>query len=352
MPLALFVIKKCMIEHPFASIVIANYNGEKHLERCLKSVLKQNYKNFDLIIVDDGSTDNSQKIIRKYLQSDKRIKLISNKSNLGAAASRNNAIKISNSEILVFLDNDTAVEKNWLKELIIVLTSNSNIGATQSLILDMEKGDLIQMAGGKLIAQTAWLIPRLQWKSYRRFKNSLKNTQIIAISASLAVKSSVFKHIGFFDEKEAVTTEDIDLSWRVWIAGYKILLAPKSIVYHETKSVEARKYMNVNYQKVYFHLAKNSFRSILKNYEAINSFRYLFMSIFINITRACIVIPKVGFSAMNGTIAAILWNIFNIRDTLLERKKVQLIRHTTDHELLTAVFDGRSIWQIYLQYFR
>jgi len=169
-------------------------------------------------------------------------------------------------------------------------------------------------------------------------KDKLKESDIVAISASLAVKRSILDKIGGFDEKEAVTTEDLDLSWRIWIAGYRVLLSPKSIIYHHTKSVVSRKYMNTSYRKIYFHLAKNSFRSILKNYEIQNSLCFLILSLLINYTRAILVIPSSGFSAIIATTQALIWNLYYLLDTLVERSKVQRTRVVSDKILFEKIF--------------
>ena len=110
------------------SIVIANYNGKKYLDVCLRSVLKSKYPNFELLITDDGSIDESIKIINSYIKKDKRIRLFKNKKNIGAAASRNIAIKKAKGEIIVFLDNDTEVHPNWLNELVKTLGNDKQIG--------------------------------------------------------------------------------------------------------------------------------------------------------------------------------------------------------------------------------
>ena len=114
------------------SIIIANYNGEKYLPKCLKSVLDTDYKHFELILVDDGSSDNSITIIKKYSAKDKRINLIKNERNMGAAASRNRAARYAKGDLLIFLDNDTEVDKFWLNDMIKVLRSNRKIGACQA----------------------------------------------------------------------------------------------------------------------------------------------------------------------------------------------------------------------------
>lgn len=341
-----------MIKNELVSIIIANFNGLKYLNTCIKSVLRSDYSNFELLIIDDGSTDKSENIINKYLKKDKRVFLYKNTRNIGAAASRNIAIKKAKGEIIVFLDNDTEVHPHWINELINTFNTDKNIGAVQSILLDFNDRDLIQMAGGELIPHAAWLLPYNQWNSYRKLKNDLKERDIIAISAALAVKKKVLDKVEGFDDLEAVTTEDLDFSWRIWISGYKIKLSPKSVVYHYTKKVEDREYIG-NLEKIYFHLAKNSFRSMLKNYECKNFIRYLFSSFIINFGRgiAYIVIRK-DFSALRGSSKALFWFIRNINNTILERKKVLMIRKYSDRTLSGYIFSNKSLFSIFNEYFK
>src|SRR3989344_5151286 len=103
-----------MTDKPLVSIIIANYNGEDYLGTCLKSVLLSSYKKFELLIVDDGSTDKSLEILDSFAKQDNRLKIFTNGKNLGAAASRNAALAKAKGEIILFLDNDTEGTVDWI----------------------------------------------------------------------------------------------------------------------------------------------------------------------------------------------------------------------------------------------
>lgn len=103
--------------YPKVSIIIPVYNSEKYIDTCLKSVLNQNYKNIEIIIIDDGSKDNSFKIIQKYSNTDKRIKYIY-QENSGPSEARNNGIKNSTGKYIVFIDCDDTVESLYIEKLV------------------------------------------------------------------------------------------------------------------------------------------------------------------------------------------------------------------------------------------
>lgn len=342
-----------MINKFSVSIIVANFNGENYLPTCLNSVLRSSYKNYELILVDDGSTDKSIEIIEGFLKKDKRVKLLRNTKNLGAAASRNKAIRIVQGKYIVFLDNDTEVTRNWLHKIIEPLDKDSQIGGVQSLLLDFTNRDLIQIGGGLLIPYTGWLAPLYQWKKYKEMKDKIDSKKIIAVSASLAVRKEIVDLISGFDEREAIFTEDLDFCWRIWISGYKIILFPGSVVYHLSKSVEKRAGMNATYQKIYFNLAKNSFRSILKNYSFINILKFLPISMAVNLGRGLLVLYVRGQKdALVGAAQGVIWNILNIADTLKERSKIQQMRKVSDSYILQQVGERGSLMDIYNKHFR
>lgn len=335
------------------SIIIANYNGEKYLRTCLTSLLRSSITDYEIIVIDNHSTDSSIKIVREFQKKYSRIRLLKNKVNLLVPASRNRAIARCRGEIIILLDNDTQVKKNSLEQLIKPLLINDEIGAAQALLLDFENRNLIQMAGGQLIPQAIWLIPFYQWQEYKKVKHKLMVTNIIAVSAALAVKRQVLDKIGGYDSLLQNYTDDLDFSWRIWIAGYRVVLAHQSIVYHYTKSVERRANIGSNKFDIYFQLAKNSFRSILKNYETTNVITYLPISIFVNLSRAVLVlVRRRDISALLATIYGIWWSFKNLPDTIQNRAYIQATRKFSDKKILKEVFVSGSLVDIYNRNFR
>jgi GT2 family glycosyltransferase len=337
------------MSQPSVSIIIANYNGEKYLERCLESLERTEYPEYDLVIVDDGSTDTSVEIIQRYISHNSKIKLIMNEKNYGASASRNRAIDLVTGEVIVFLDNDTEVTPSWLNCMIETLYSSDQVGAVQAVLMDFEKRDQIQNAGVLLWAQTGWGLPDFQWSEN---SGKMEKSPIIAISACMAVKKEVLLIVGGFDQKEAVTTEDLDLSWRIWIAGFTILRASDAVVYHWTKSIDMRRSMNASAEKIYFHLTKNSLTSILKNYEIRNAIWFSLYSLCISLGRGVLsLVKRYDFSALRGSVRGFIWTTQNLRYILNERKKIQLTRKVSDRELFQTVLRKGSVGEIYVKYF-
>lgn len=331
-------------KNPFISIVIANYNGERYLRTCLTSLLKSSFiTDYEILVIDNNSTDDSLKIIREFQKKDSKIKVLKNKSNKGVPFSRNKAIKKAKGDILVFLDNDTKVDKDWLKGIIQTFSADVTIGALQCKIFDFKKTDLIQEIGMKLYPYTGFgtTLGRGE-KDHGQFDTPV---EIIALGAALAVRKDVARRVGGFDLKLMHTTDDLDFSWRIWISGYRVMLSPNSMVYHYTKVHDH------NY-RMYLHLSKNSLRMITKNYELLNVIKFLPLSLAFNIVGGIsVLLSRRSIAGILGVFLGIVWYFYNLPDTLKMRSKVQKLRKITDRELFDKIMISANIFNLLKIYF-
>ena len=234
---------------PKVSIIIINYNGKHHLESCLESLLKINYNNTEIIIVDNNSTDDSVNFISKNFPNVILIKLNQNK---GFAEPNNIACKVATGDFLLFLNNDTIVTPSFISEMIKPIQQDSDIGICQSLLLKPDEsidssGDFIDTLGVVYNSKT-------QISEIREISS--------ARGASMMIKKNLFEQLEGFDEKFYFSFEDVDLSWRCWIAGYKVLVIPKSIVYH----LGGQTYKKVK-NTMAFHGFKNQLSMKITNFE-------------------------------------------------------------------------------------
>ncbi|MBU4348473.1 glycosyltransferase family 2 protein [Patescibacteria group bacterium] len=115
-----------MVKKHFVSVVIPTYNNEKLIKKCVNSILNQTYTDFELIIIDDGSTDNSIKVLKGF--KDKRLKILVNKTNKGSAHSRNKGISVATGKYIFFIDGDCIASKNWIEQGIKTFNENGCVG--------------------------------------------------------------------------------------------------------------------------------------------------------------------------------------------------------------------------------
>ena len=120
------------------SIIVPIYNAKDTLERCLKSLISQSYKNIEIICIDDASTDASSLLLEAFATKDKRIKIIKNKENKGIAYSRNIGLKAALGEYIMWCDSDDWYEKDMCKEMYLAITENNAdlVNCSQNVIKD------------------------------------------------------------------------------------------------------------------------------------------------------------------------------------------------------------------------
>lgn len=220
-----------MRKHPKVFIVILNYNGLEVLKKCLTSVFKSDYPNFEIIVVDNNSSDDSLEIAK--INFSKAI-FIKNEANLGFAAGNNMGIKFAlerAADFILLLNNDVEVEKNFLTQLIDNVAAKEDIGLSSPIIFDGETRE-IWFAGGYI---DWWRLKTIHVKNIRTEK--LFPTQIITGCAML-IRAAVFQKIGLLDEDFFLYWEDADFSWRSSQAGFQNMVVSASWIYHWEKSRE------------------------------------------------------------------------------------------------------------------
>lgn len=248
---------------PKISVIIVNFNGKILLERCLESLFKVHYENFEVILVDNNSTDGTIEFVTKKYPSVIVIKLDSNK---GFAEPNNIGSKIAKGDYLLFLNNDTVVTPNFITELVNEIEKDKKIAICQSLLLKPDgsidsSGDFIDKLGVVYNSKT---------------KTSKKREISSARGASMLIRKTIFEQLDGFDERFFVSFEDVDLGWRAWILGYRVILIPKSIVYHyggtTVKKIKS---------EIAFHGFKNQLSMKITNFEPVLAIKNLTKFFFI-----------------------------------------------------------------------
>jgi GT2 family glycosyltransferase len=296
------------------------------------------------------STDDSVTYVKSLMKKNSNISLVINATNQGPSESRNIGIKNVSTEFVYFLDNDTEVDPNFLLECEKTFSNDSSVGAVQSMLCDFDERKKIQNAGLTLIPYAAWAIGLSAGETYSPKKEYKK--EVLGLSAALAVKLEVFKNGINFDRLFYHYSEDLDFSWRMWVAGYKTLLSKNSVVYHKVKKIGERKNVGADNSVVYFHLVKNSIRSMIKNYQLLSLLLYLPTCLLIVLLRAILVlIVRADSSSIRGTLKALWWNMNNLSDTLKERSIVALYRKRDDKYVFEKVMLNLDPLTVYKKYF-
>lgn len=336
-----------MQEYPLFSVIVLNYNGKGLIEPCLSSLLNNDYPNFEIILVDNASGDGSAELAKEISKTDRRLRIIKNSSNLFYTGGNNIGINNAKGDFILILNNDTEIEKKCLRELSKALKEES-IGAAQPKILIQGRPSLIDNTGG-IIDFYGYSRGRGQQEID---KSQFDNDEDIfyAGGTAMALKKSVLDKVGIFDAKFVAHWEDVDLSWRIRLAGYRIIFVPRAVIEHKI-SRTIHKFGNK--AKISFHIRKNRVAGLIKNYNFLNLVRFLpFVLLFY-----MLIFLKELFFDRNMTLAftsisALLWNLKELPYILNRRRIVQNeIRAISDREIIRNMYNKSILLQDYFKPF-
>ena len=211
-----------------ATIVIPNINGKGWLKDSIESIYAQTEQDFELIVVDNGSTDESLAQARSYCARP-NFTLIENGENTGFSHAVNQGIARAKSEFVVLFNNDAFAEPQWLAELIRTARQDPKIFAVQSLMIRHFDRELADDAGDYV----TWMGFACKTGDGRRASRYTRQKRIFSACGGAALyRKRILDEIGGFDENFFAYFEDVDLSWRANNAGYKNVLCPTARCYH------------------------------------------------------------------------------------------------------------------------
>jgi GT2 family glycosyltransferase len=247
--------------HPKVGIIILNWNGKEHTIECLESLQKITYPNFEIILVDNGSTDGSVEHFKKNFHD---IYIIENKINLGFAEGNNIGIKYAlgrGADYVLLLNNDTIVDRDFLTELVKIGESDPDIGIVGPMIYSYDHPRIIQSAGMdvKKITGNSVIIGCDEY-DHHQFKLSEKN---FISGCAILIRRNVINKIGGLDPAYFAYWEDTDLCFRAKKNNFKIYFTPDSRIWHKG-SASMGGYLN---EKAYYFYVRNSTYYFYKNYS-------------------------------------------------------------------------------------
>lgn len=323
------------MKNPLVSIIIINWNGEELLKACLPSLKKINYKNFEIILVDNGSIDNSINFTKKIFPTSK---IIHNKTNLGFAKANNQAIKQAKGELILFLNNDTKVTPNFLTILVNRLITDSKMGACQPKILHLEKKGKLDSIGSFLTI--SGFLYHLGFEA-RDSKKLDKEIKLFSGKGScLLFKKGVLNKIGNFDADFFAYFEETDLCWRLWLAGYYLQYIPHAVIYHKSWGTTNKLPLFI----VSFHSFKNRIASLIINLEFWNLLKIIPVHVIFCLFIALYYLVKLKPANTLAIIHAFIWNTANLPSTLKKRQNVQTkIRIISDKELFPQIMKNAGL---------
>lgn len=246
------------------SIIIPNWNGIEYLKICLPSLRQQTFDNFEIIIVDNGSNDESARYIRDNYR---EIILVEQKRNFGFSHAINTGIVKAKGEYIFLLNNDTEVDAKCLEVLNTIFDNNENVYICATKMLDFQNRSIINNAGDLF---SIYGIAAQRSKGEIDGQPYDQEKYIFSACAGGAMyRKVVFDKIGLFDEDFFAYLEDIDIGFRAQLAGFKCLYVPQAVVYH----IDGGTSKKINNFSAYY-VIRNGLYVVTKNFPLSLIFAY------------------------------------------------------------------------------
>jgi hypothetical protein len=330
---------------PKLSIIIPHWNGIEVLSECLDSLKKSTYFSFEIIVVDNASSDGSQAWIKANHPD---ITLIENQVNKGYAGGCNSGVESAKGKYLLFLNNDTIQESNWIEPLIQRLESDETIAAVQPKILNYYQRDLFDYAGGSGGMMDVLGFPFARGRIFfNQEKDQGQYDDAIPIfwasGTAMCVRKTTFQSAGGFDESFFAHMEEIDLSWKIHLMGQEVFVEPRSVVYHKN----AVSLPMHSHRKFYLN-HRNSLFMILSNYSLPLSLYFFPIRFVLEWVAFFYALVKLDYRHMTAILRALVWILFHPHKIIQKRRKISRLRQRKDKELLKRFYKGSLVLDHYL----
>lgn len=295
------------------SVAIVNWNGLLHLKRCLPSLWAQTYADFEVILVDNGSTDGSVEWVRAQFP---QVRLLVNRTNVGFAAANNQAIQASRAEFVATLNNDTQVEPGWLAALVAAAEDDGSVGMCASKMLFADRTTMINSTGISMDPVG------IAWDRRGGERDEGQETEPMEVFGPCAgaalYRRAMLDQIGLFDVRFFAYLEDVDLAWRGRLAGWRCLYVPSARVYHvhSATAQEGSPFKNRL-------LGRNKVWMIAKNYPMRRLVLYLPLILLYDLASVLFaMITRRDVSPLKGR----LEGLRRLPDVWRERRATQMLR--------------------------
>jgi GT2 family glycosyltransferase len=224
------------------SVIVVNWNGAGLLDACLGALSSQTYKATEIILVDNGSSDASvQHVKRSFPQ----VKLIELKENTGFTGGNLAGLQVADGEFIALINNDARVETDWIERIVRPMVNDPHIGICASKILLDGTGRIDSVGDGMTTAAVGFN------RGFGAAMNQYGVPEPVfgACAAAALYRRRMIDHIGFFDDDFFLYDEDVDLSFRAQLAGWKCVYVPDAVVYHKANATAVR----LSDVHVYYH---------------------------------------------------------------------------------------------------
>lgn len=306
---------------PFFSVVIPNYNGQRHLPGLLTSLEQQSFTDFEVILADDASSDDSVAYVEAAHPG---VRVLTNRRNLGFVANANAAVDAALGRVVVLLNNDTEPEREWLAELAKAICQRPDTAIVASKLLLFDQRDRLHTTGDLMGSDG---IPRNRgvWEEDRGQYDG--QTEIFGgCGGAMAIRKDVWHALGGFDEDFWMYLEDVDFAFRAQLAGWKAVFAPTARVYHKLSSSGGDDLSS-------FYVGRNTLWTIAKNMPTGLLLRHLPQIVAAQLRITADALRHWRGAAARARLRGQLAGLLGLPAQLRKRRQIQRQRTVSDDEL-------------------
>ncbi len=329
------------------TIIIPHYNGKRILNDCLNSLFKNTFKDFVILLIDNGSTDGSQKMVKEKYP---RVKIIQNEVNKGYAGACNQGIELARTEYVLLLNNDTVAPEHFLREMMRVMEQNRLAAMVQPKILSIQDKQFFDYSGGAGGEMDVLGYPFARGRIFDTVEkdkgqyDNFSKRVFWTSGCALLLRKSVVEQIGLLDEDFFAHQEEIDLNWRAQLAGFHNLVATNTYIYHYSGYTLRKD----NQHKMYLN-HRNNLIMMIKNYSLPTLL--LVLPIRILFEMATVIADSILWNGKRGkAVLHALSFIFSHPLLILKkRRQVQKLRKVSDRAIIANMYRGSVVIDHYVR---
>ncbi|MBN2281388.1 MAG: glycosyltransferase [Candidatus Marinimicrobia bacterium] len=314
------------------SVIIPHYNGEEILKDCLESLFQSTRVALEVILVDNGSSDDSVDMVRHLFPD---VVVLQQEKNLGFAGGCNVGIKAAANEYVLILNNDTTHEKNWIEYLLETLESDQKIAAVQPKLISYQNPGNFDYSGANGGEMDIFGFPFARGRFFHHIEKDEKqydhlDREIIwASGTAFLARRSLLLEAGLFDATFFAHMEEIDLDWRLRLMGYTLAVDPRARIFHRsgyTLGAESpfKKYLN----------HRNSLYMLIANYRWTTLLYILPARILLDWMAAIESLVTFDFGRFRAVFKAHFWLLFHLPMIKEKRKKTSGLRKVSDRAIM------------------
>ena len=327
---------------PAVSIIIVHVRGFDSLYNALKSVFESEYDNLEVVLVDNGSTDGSTQRAERAFEG--KLRVLRTLENLGFVRACNYGLRRITSIYAVLLNDDTVVDPKWLARLVEEAETDSSIAACQPKLRMLSNPSFFEYNGacGGMIDLCG--VPFTRGRLFDRTEEDLgqydKTVDVFwASGAAMFLRLRAVEEVGYLDDLFHFQMEEIDLSWRLRMRGYRVVSVPSSIVYHLGGATPV--------PRTSFLKHRNSLLTLVKNYSMSSLARFFPIRMLLDFTSLIYLAAKGKRRFGMDALRSYVWIVLNLRLVIASRRAAQMIRRVSD----TTIKSNMAKPTIALQYY-